>query len=119
MIINFLLSLSMVFAQSFSSKEDKLIVGEIIESFTKQCSYISSVEANIVRKLEEKLKKAQAEDVESALGCYRDNLTQITSVHYIYSSTCSEVNQPNFKSDDENLMRLFVAIQKYRKGIVF
>jgi hypothetical protein len=117
MITKIFLFISMSFSQNFTSRDDKLIVQEIVESFSKQCSYITTIESNIVRKLEEKLKLAQSENSEKALSCYRDNLTQITSSHYIYSNLCKEVNVPNFQADDPTYMRLFVTIQKYRKGI--
>lgn len=117
MMIKLFLLLSISFSQSFTSKDDRLIVQEIVESFSKQCAYITTIESNIVRKLEEKLKTAQSDSAEKALACYRDNLTQITSTHYIYANTCGEVSVPNFKADDSTYMRLFVTIQKYRKGI--
>lgn len=104
-------------AQSFSSQADRDIALEIIDSFSRQCGYISTVESNIVKKLEDSLKMAQAQNEARVLECYRDNLTQITSAHFIYTNTCAEVSIPNFKTTDPEYMRIFVTIQKYRKGI--
>ncbi|MCB0347476.1 MAG: hypothetical protein KDD37_01505 [Bdellovibrionales bacterium] len=117
MEIKFLLLVTLAFSQGFRNSQDRKISSEVVESFSKQCAYISTIESNIVKKLEEKLKLSQSNDNEVALSCYRDNLTQISSAHFIYSTTCKEVSVPNFKPDDSNLMRIFVAVQKYRKGI--
>lgn len=117
MMIKLFLITFIAIAQSTLSMQERKIAAEVVESFSKQCTYIATIESNIVKKLEEKLKKSQFENNDMALGCYRDNLTQITSAHFIYTTTCKELNVPNFKPDDQNLMRVFVAVQKYRKGI--
>ncbi len=116
-MINLVLFAFITMAQGTLSGQERIITTEVVESFSKQCTYIATIESNIVKKLEEKLKKSQSDNNEIALGCYRDNLTQVTSAHFIYATTCKELNVPNFKPDDQNLMRVFVAVQKYRKGI--
>jgi hypothetical protein len=101
----------------FQSRKDKEIVMEVLTAFSRQCNYTSSVEQSIVTKLEDNLKKAQNAEKQEVLACYSEYLTKISSTNYIYSKICKELTQDGNNGSDEELMRLFVGVQKYRRGI--
>gem|GEM_PF-3878321 len=90
---------------------------EVVDSFKKQCGYISSIDSNIVNFLDEQYKKAQAEVAEESLACFRQSMTQIGSVNYIYKKLCNELTQAKGPLKKSDLIRIFVGTQKYRKGI--
>lgn len=103
------------FTFSFSN-EDQKIIKQILSSFSKRCNYITAIEENIVRKLDENYKQAQQDVAPEVLNCYRERMTEITSTHYIYKNLCQEVTQKK-RLGSEEALRIFVGVQKYRNGI--
>lgn len=101
----------------FQSRKDKEVAMEVLTAFSRQCNYTTSVEQSIVTKLEDNLKKAQNAEEKDVLSCYSEYLTKISSTNYIYGKICKELTQDGNNGSDEALMRLFVGVQKYRRGI--
>ncbi len=106
-----------VIALDFRSEEDRKIVIAVLNSFSRKCGYVSSIEGAIVERLEAKFRQASADQNEGALDCYSREITKISSSHFVYSKMCKELTQEGLPAREESLMRLFVSTFQYGKGI--
>lgn len=118
----FLLPLAGTVAQSqMRDERDRVISGEMIDLFRRECSHKSGVDQGKIQELQEIFVKVRADKSPnglSALGCYQERMSQMIGIHQLYKDLCSEVSGSDMetKSEDDKL-RILVMTQRYRRGI--
>lgn len=101
----------------FASSEDQKIAFAVLGNFSKQCNYVLSFDSAVLSKLEENSNKLSSDVQSQAFVCYSQHMPNIKNTSFIYKKLCSDLTQSGIPLQDETVLRMFVSVQEYKKGI--
>lgn len=99
------------------NNEDRDIAKSYLKKFINECSYVVNIEKNIVEKLEKNYEKLRKVQDSKEYECYTQQLSRITSVHFIYRKLCDDLTDNGSPNEDNGLMKSLVSVEKFRQGI--
>jgi hypothetical protein len=102
---------------NFKKDKDRDLVYYQLETFAKECTFVSSSEEKIVNQLENVYDRLIREKKKSLVSCYDESLPKMKSVHYLYKKLCRSLNYNGIPLDNGRLISQFVSVTEYQDGI--
>ncbi|MFK8138882.1 MAG: hypothetical protein AB8E15_11015 [Bdellovibrionales bacterium] len=101
----------------FANPRVRETVVYILENFAKECAVISNFESKIAKQLEKKYRSLSDTNFSELKACYKEQISSVVSTQYLYRNLCTDLSIKGIPVSNDKLLRQFVAVNRYSKGI--
>jgi hypothetical protein len=101
----------------FRSNRDRQIVINSLNYFQSECGLKKATDAITSAKVNEYSALAAKRKISDLNLCFENQLSQITSISFLYSSICDDVSSTSSEASDSTLARQMLEVSKYQNGI--
>lgn len=102
---------------SFKDKRDSQLVYFQLETFVKECTFVSSYDEKVVSGIQQIYDRLISEKKSKLIACYDENLPKMKSISYLYKKLCNSLSYDGIPVDNRKLLSQFVAVTEYKDGI--
>lgn len=102
---------------SFVNERDQQLVYFQLETFAKECTFISSYDEKVVDQIQRIYDRLISEKKRKLVACYDENLPKMKSISYLYKKLCNSLSYEGIPINNRKLLSQFVAVTEYKDGI--
>jgi len=101
----------------FADEEDRKLARALIAEVRRNCAQKVNSDLEALERIRLAQKRAQADRDQASDQCFRDHLSVITGVFYIYEKICNSITGTSLAQSDTVLGRRLLNVTKYQAGI--
>lgn len=101
----------------FNDARDRSLVEYQLSKFRSECVFIGSMEANVLKKIDEKITRAKGSISQAQRACYDAQLPRMRSLHFNYRKLCDRLNYDGIPQQAAGLITSFNSAFQLQDGI--